>query len=118
MPAADHLYVDGPNVLLTASFATQIGLALHELMTNSIKYGALGGNGRVDLRWHVETAEERKYLVLIWLEEHGGRHVPGSRHGFGHTVLTRVVAHSLNGVTSFEILPGRVNWSLRAELVV
>ena len=52
--------------------ATQLGIALHELATNLVKYGALGGYGRADVRWILEKADEqRQYLVLSWHEVPG-----------------------------------------------
>ncbi len=115
-PAADKLHVDGPDIVLPASFAVEIGIALHELVTNSIKYGALGGEGRVEVRWNVETSDDRTYLVLVWSEQLAQLRTYNPRQGFGYKVLTKAVPHNLSGVASFEITSGEVRWTLRAEL--
>ncbi len=58
----------GPDVLLGAEVATQLGLVLHELATNAAKYGALSvPQGYVDVAW---TATKTR-LRLLW-REHGG----------------------------------------------
>jgi PAS domain S-box-containing protein len=116
LPVGDQLTVSGPDVALRADFTIEIGIALHELITNSIKYGALGGDGRAELRWYVEHAEGRCYLVLHWNEQHGRLQINASRQGFGHRVLTQSVAQRLNGEAWLEVLPGEVRWKLRFEL--
>ncbi len=112
----DRFQADGHDVNLPAVFAIEIGIALHELATNSIKYGALGGEGRVEIVWQVETRDDRRFVVLEWNERHDRLQLSLGREGFGHKVLTRTVGQRLNGVASYEITPGRVRWSLRAEL--
>lgn len=55
----------GPEVVLSAEMATQIGLVLHELATNAVKYGALSApEGRVNIAWSVAPTK----LCLIWRE--------------------------------------------------
>jgi PAS domain S-box-containing protein len=117
LPAADQLCVDGPDIVLPPNITMQIGIALHELLTNSIKYGALGGEGRVDVHWHLETINDRTYLVLSWLEQHSQLQPHSYRQGFGYQVLSRAVAYNLNGLASYDKGPGRVSWTLRAELL-
>jgi len=85
--------------MLNAQTALHLGLVLHELATNAMKYGALSKpNGRLSIRWTVRT-EGGRYLSLRW-EERGGPKVsvPASR-GFGSTLIEKSLeAHG--GVTS------------------
>jgi len=105
-------------MVVPANFAVELGIALHELITNSVKYGALGGDGQIDIRWNVETNNQRQYLVFSRHEQHYRLQVRGARQGFGHKVLAETVARSLNGVGSYDITPGSVRWTLRAELPI
>ena len=79
----------GPDVVLSAEMATQIGLVLHELATNAVKYGALSvPEGSVNVAWSVTAAK----LCLIWREPGG----PGIERkpefsGFG-TLLIKLSA--------------------------
>jgi len=113
----DRVSVEGADVVLNPHFATQIGIALHELATNSVKYGALGGHGRVEVRWALEGVDEqRQYLALNWHEMHGRLQGQPAHRGFGHEVLTRIIPARLNAVASLEISIGELRWTLRAEL--
>ena len=93
-----QLAMSGPDIALTPSAAQHLGLALHELATNAIKYGALSvSGGRVELAWSVEASELDSTLHFIWLEKAGPQvGVPGQR-GFGCLVLERVTPQSLDG---------------------
>ncbi len=80
-----RLKLRGPDVLLPAETATQLGLVLHELGTNAMKHGALSvPAGRVAITW---TATKQK-LVLTW-SERGGPHIeiPPEHTGFGTALI-------------------------------
>ncbi|MGE0055166.1 MAG: PAS domain S-box protein [Hyphomicrobium sp.] len=91
--------VSGPDVNLSPQASEAIGLALHELATNSIKYGALSvPTGRVEIRWTLQPSDEPQHdLVLEW-QEHGGPPVtPPSSKGFGSQVLETLTARAVQG---------------------
>ncbi|HKD30939.1 MAG TPA: PAS domain-containing protein [Xanthobacteraceae bacterium] len=109
--------VEGPNVPLTPDWAIQVGIAVHELATNSVKYGALGSDGQVKIFWTLENAEELDLnLVFSWHEIHNRVQTKPDHPGFGYTVLTHIVPERLNGLASLELKPGEVRWTLRASL--
>jgi len=109
--------VEGPNVPLTPDWAIQVGIAVHELATNSVKYGALGSDGQVKIFWTLEDAEEPDLkLVFSWHEIHSRLQAKPDHPGFGYTVLTHMVPERLNGLASLELKPGEVRWTLRAAL--
>jgi PAS domain S-box-containing protein len=110
------LTVRGPEVNLRADVAAEISIALHELIINSVKYGALEGNGRVEIQWSVETDNARNFLHLSWSEHHDRVSPKQVRQGFGSRVLSSHVGQRLNGVSTYELSPGEVRWTLRAEL--
>ena len=89
--------VDGEDVTLSAKQAVPLGLVLHELITNAVKYGAWrGSGGTVSVCWR-RTGEG---VSLVWRENgeklDQSRNEAGSREGFG-SVLIRTVAQQLNG---------------------
>lgn len=87
--------VAGPNVLLEPHAAQAIAITLHELTTNAAKYGALSvPEGQVDVRWSL-AANSR--VILRWTENGGPPTTTPTHHGFGATVIARVIRSELNG---------------------
>lgn len=86
---SDPFAIAGPSVNIPASAATGLALALHELCTNALKYGALSvPDGRVAIRWTLTGHQ----LELLW-EESGGPSVSESpARGFGTKLLQRGLA--------------------------
>ncbi|MPR13537.1 sensor histidine kinase [Microvirga tunisiensis] len=82
----------GPSVELSADLAVPVGMALHELTANAVRYGALSvPAGYVQIRWSVGEREGARRLHLEW-REFGGPPVNTPRHrGFGSTLLQRVL---------------------------
>ncbi len=66
----NSVLIEGPQLKLNPKAAEQIGLALHELATNAVKYGALSvPTGKVKIRWNLETDETHNSLLrIIWKE--------------------------------------------------
>ena len=55
-PYAGRVTIEGPSILLDAKAAQNFALAVHELATNAVKYGALSNHsGRVHISWSVES---------------------------------------------------------------
>jgi PAS domain S-box-containing protein len=109
--------VEGGDVPLKPAWAIYVGMAINELATNSVKYGALGGDGRVNIGWTVESAGEQcRNLVFSWHEIHDRPHAETGRTGFGHTVLTRIVPAQLNGAAALTINAGELRWTLHAPI--
>ena len=102
LSVGNKLLVRGPEVKLRADVATEISIALHELVTNSLKHGALGGNGRAEIQWSVETDNARNFLLLSWYEQHDRASPKQVRQGFGSKVLSSHVGQRLNGVSAYE----------------
>ncbi|HEV2555459.1 MAG TPA: PAS domain S-box protein [Bosea sp. (in: a-proteobacteria)] len=102
----------GPPVSLPADAAQAIGLAIHELATNAIKYGALSGpHGTVELRWQLVN-EHSPSLRLSWIERGGPPVTPPSRTGFGRVVVERMVSSAVSGRVSIEFRPEGLVWVL------
>jgi PAS domain S-box-containing protein len=111
---SSRLELAGPDVVLTAEAAQALGLALHELATNAIKYGALSApSGKVRVSWSFdgETSAPRA-LLLNWIEQGGPPVTPPERRGFGHVVIGEMVERSLNGKVAMEFAAKGLNWSV------
>ena len=93
-----RLNVRGESVMLDTRASQMIALALNELATNAIKFGALGeSDGTVDLSWTARREEGETWLNLVW-HETGIRpgEQPGPR-GFGLDLIETGVPYELGG---------------------
>ena len=95
-PGAPICLLAGPPVDLAASATQPLSLALHELATNAVKYGALSAaGGEVHLSWQPDP--EAGLLRLRW-EERGGPPIRSpARRGFGSRVIQASIADQLHG---------------------
>ncbi len=94
-----RIVIDGPAVLLAPAVAQTIALALHELVTNAAKYGALSiESGRVTLAWQV--LPER--IDFDWSESNGPKVKPPKRRGYGTRVFSGGIEYQLGGVVDFD----------------
>lgn len=79
-----RIELDGEQTEITHRSAHMLGLAIHELATNSLKHGALSiPQGRVTLSW----TESGNWVRLVWLEREGPKVSEPARQGFGLTLL-------------------------------
>jgi PAS domain S-box-containing protein len=106
--------VSGPEVHLTSQQVQNFTLALHELTTNAVKYGALrNGAGRVAITWAVSRNEKGRRLALTWTES-GVDLQPEKieRRGYGRELIERGLSYGLRGRTEYVLgrrpLPHRV----------
>lgn len=117
----EQISLSGPLVTLQANAVQHLGMAFHELGTNSSKYGALATDaGRITINWQiVAAAEGRREFQVVWEETFPaapgeGTEASEPRKGFGSVVLQRVTPQSLSGTAVVERSPGQVRWSLAA----
>jgi PAS domain S-box-containing protein len=93
------IVTSGPNVSLWPAAAQCLALALHELVTNAAKYGALSSPaGRVELEWSTASGN----LVLHWTEKGGPRSSAPSAPGFGMRIIKASIEGQLGGATAFD----------------
>ena len=107
---AAQVDVEGPDVALSPKAAEILTLAVHELATNAVKYGALSApKGMVEVRWEVTPQEGEPWLTLRWMES-GVRVVATAprREGFGSELIQDRVPYELEGQGVIEFLPGGV----------
>jgi light-regulated signal transduction histidine kinase (bacteriophytochrome) len=108
----DRVRMSGPDIALDSKAFSTLALVIHEMMTNSAKYGALcDSTGEVDVNWHLDAARR---LVIEWREKGGPVVHPPRRRGFGTTIIERSIPFDLNGEAevTFDLL------GVRARFVV
>ncbi len=92
-------------------------MALHELATNAIKYGALSNeSGRVILHWQVSDDHGGQSLHMKWAEQGGPPVTPPSRKGFGSRLIERGLAAELGGSVQLAFPDGGVVCTIDAPL--
>ncbi|WP_152024943.1 sensor histidine kinase [Candidatus Filomicrobium marinum] len=105
---------DGPSVKLDAASAQALGLALHELATNSTKYGALSiGSGHIKISWSRKSnGQSEPLLDVAWLETGGPEVVTPTRRGFGSFVIEQMASASLSGEARIDYRPQGIVWRI------
>ncbi|MCW1384014.1 PAS domain S-box protein [Novosphingobium sp. KCTC 2891] len=106
----------GPAVDLSPRSAEIIGMALHELATNALKYGALSkSGGEVWLSWEVTAADR---FVVEWRETGGPTVVPPNASGFGTTLIRHIPSRSLKAEVVLDYAPEGLLWRLDCDAKV
>ena len=98
----DRVSTDGRPVLLNPQAYSTMALVVHELVTNSAKYGSLTDSGTVHIDWHVD---ETQHLNIHWTERDGPPVKEPTRQGFGTTIIERSVPYDLGGRARMEYRP-------------
>jgi len=105
--------VEGPDLRIPPKLAVNLALALHELGTNAVKYGALSvPEGRVDLGWRVHGDR----LNLVWRERGGPPVAAPARRGFGTRMIERGLATELGGPVTIDFDPAGLVCTVDAPL--
>ncbi|NKB16444.1 MAG: PAS domain S-box protein [Sphingomonadales bacterium] len=113
---AKAIELSGPRIFLQPAAAERLGLAFHELATNSAKYGALSvERGRVEIHWSV-TADGEGRFSITWTELGGPSVKPPLKRGFGSTVIEKIVSQGTGGVSELNFGANGVRWQLSCPL--
>ncbi len=79
--------IEGSAVKVTSDTALALNMALHELATNAVKYGALAqSQGRIAIRWFPDP-DRPGFVRLIWTESGGPPRLEPESSGFGSRLL-------------------------------
>ena len=92
---------EGDDISLSPNTAMLVGLAIHELLTNAVKYGALSndvGEVRICVR-----AKGDRFQRLTWTERGGPKVIPGGREGFGTLLLRTILPSELNASAQWRL---------------
>lgn len=103
--------VEGPEVLLPAKQVTPLGLVLHELTTNAVKYGAWKHSGTVHVNWRLTGS----MVELIWCEDGLALSEEPANKGFG-SLLMSSAARQLGGTIERKFGPGQLIVTVRFAL--
>jgi len=110
--SGQRIGIDGPNVLISPNDALTVGLALHELVTNATRYGALSTDeGRISVRW---TIEGQGRIIVDWVESNGPAVTPPEKRGFGLNLIERALAQELGQPITIDFDPA----GLRCRFVI
>ena len=91
--------IEGPSLLLPPELAQAMAMALHELATNAVKYGALStSTGLVKVEWSMHAGQK---LHLRWIETGGPPVVPPTKEGFGTRAIMRLIGQ-LGGEVKYD----------------
>lgn len=106
----------GPKLLLSSSQFKGVSMALHELMTNALKYGALSdGQGKVVVRWELGGADSKE-LSISWVETGGPTVTPPVKRGFGSTMLEDMLAMEFGGTSEITFPPEGLQFHFKGSL--
>jgi two-component sensor histidine kinase len=111
--------MSGPSLMLNPNAVQYLGIAFHELATNSAKYGVLAGKkGTISIAWAVATDPEGdRRLNLTWRETGGKPLAKETRQGFGTVVLERVAPQALSGAGAVSYDNNELTWTLDAPML-
>ncbi|HEY1930164.1 MAG TPA: HWE histidine kinase domain-containing protein [Caulobacteraceae bacterium] len=103
----------GPTVTIAPKSAIALSMALHELATNAIKYGALSSpTGQVAVSWGCADGA----IKLEWRESGGPPVAPPEQKGFGSRLLGRVLEGELGGPAELDYAPTGLVCRIRAPI--
>lgn len=105
-----RLTISGPAVPLRGKSAELMGLAIHELTTNAIKFGALYHQGSLRIKWSIVDVPVAGTLRFRWKEEGVAPLTEAPRpRGFGRQIIEEALPYQLGATTTFDVKPGGVD---------
>jgi two-component sensor histidine kinase len=112
----ERIFITGPEVRLAHDIAQLLGLAVHELAANSIKFGALATSdpaASLNVTWTCADGS----MAFVW--EESGVHVVAAapmRRGFGREFIEHALPYQIEAQTRFELRPGGLYCSIALPL--
>lgn len=114
-----HITIGGPDVELLPKQALAIALAVHELATNAVKYGALSTNGTVNVEWTNDVIDAEPRFRFIWTEKGGPKvtePLPAAK-GFGSRLISRLLEGDFSGKVTTTYAADGLVCELNAPLI-
>jgi two-component system CheB/CheR fusion protein len=119
---AAQVSTEGPaGIPLQSSSVQTLALAIHELMTNAVKYGALASDaGHLVVQWQVVQRGERPRLLIDWRET-GVRDVPAPDAaprggGYGRELIERALPYQLGALTSYAFTVDGIHCTVEVDI--
>ncbi|HEY4166880.1 MAG TPA: PAS domain S-box protein, partial [Reyranella sp.] len=116
---AEKIFISGAFIAISPKMALSLALAVNELATNSLKYGALSTEqGQVHIDWSIAPGADDQLpeLTWRWTERNGPTVSPPSRRGFGSFLIQRVLAADFAGIVRIDYPPEGVECILVAPV--
>jgi PAS domain S-box-containing protein len=111
--AAQQVEYAGPEVMLSPGAAESIAMAVHEMATNAVKYGALGSPaGRVSISWSLDTRADSERFTISWRERGGPPASEPESRGFGTRIIADVPRTKLQAEVSMSFATEGFSWTL------
>jgi PAS domain S-box-containing protein len=108
---SERIAAEGPDVAIASDDTMGLSLALHELCTNALKYGALSRpEGRVALSW--KSDPDANVVRIRWKESGGPSVTPPTRTGFGTLLIRRAIAGKTKTSVELDYAPDGVGCEL------
>ncbi len=110
--------IDGPDIRISPKTALALALAMHELSTNAVKYGAWSNDrGVVEITWTVESdGAGGRRLQIVWRERGGPTVAAPTARGFGSRLIERGLAGEMNAEVALRFEPEGVRCAIAAPL--
>ncbi|MDE8653308.1 PAS domain S-box protein [Novosphingobium album (ex Liu et al. 2023)] len=118
---SQQVTLDGPDVLLSPGSAEALAMAIHEMATNAMKYGALSvPTGRVEIAWNI-TDDDRgdgagARFHIAWRETGGPVVTEPTRKGFGSRIIVDVPRVKLTAQVTVAYPPEGFRWTLSCAI--
>ena len=110
---AERLVISGDNIRLSPRVTLALAIAINELATNAMKYGAFSNEaGSMEITWAVVPSSNGDRLILNWKEKGGPAVSPPARKGFGLQVIEHGLAQELEGSVNLEFQPSGLIFTL------
>ena len=115
---SDRVKIEGPDILLAPQTAVSLAMAIHELCTNAIKYGALSNEaGTVEVRWATSpSADDLIHVTIEWSEASGPPVTAPTRRGFGTRLIERGLSAELRSEVSLDFRESGLKCTILAKL--
>jgi two-component sensor histidine kinase len=102
----ERLRFEGPELRLSEQFGGALAMAVHELATNALKYGALSvPDGSVTFRWHAVPHHDGERIEFVWKEQGGPPPNAPEKDGYGHRMIRSVAARETDGEVQLDFPP-------------
>lgn len=113
-----RIVIDGLRVMLSAKQALALALAVNELATNALKYGALSNDtGTVSVTWQAGRPGTTDDFRLTWIETDGPSVAAPDRKGFGSRIIESVLAQDFSGRAALVYEPSGLRCELKTQML-
>jgi PAS domain S-box-containing protein len=112
---AGRVELEGTPCVVKPRVAQALGLAVYELATNALKFGALSSlDGKVHVTWGVTEEDGGRQFKLTWRELGGPPAITPKKKGFGSAIIESMIARSVLGSATVTYTPAGLIWELTA----